>query len=351
MFLRGQVATNDGSPVPHDVVVERVCNERVRQQTYATTKGDFSMQLGSRADSFLDASGDKTSEYGTANRDSVMGIPRHELTRCDLRASASGFHSGVISLVNLDVFGGDIDVGTIVVQRGAKIKGLTLSATPYQAPSDARKAYEKGIEAERKGRLLEARKYFETAVNIHPRYASAWYELASVLREQKQTDAARSALIKATNIDTKFLPPYLLLASMAYEAKNWTEVLNLTGHIMDFDPLNQGDVSTYILDLDPLSCNMAYFYNAFAYYMLNRIDDAEKSGQKAEHLNLLTHLPQLHLLMAEIYAQKNNYASAIPELQTYLELNPRAKNEGRIREQLARLEALNREVSTREKPN
>jgi hypothetical protein len=57
MFLLGRVATDDGTPVPHDVMVERVCNARVRQQVYATSRGDFSMELGSMTDSYLDASG------------------------------------------------------------------------------------------------------------------------------------------------------------------------------------------------------------------------------------------------------------------------------------------------------
>jgi len=46
MFLRGRVATHDATPVPNDVLVERVCNNRVRQAVYASLHGDFSMQLG-----------------------------------------------------------------------------------------------------------------------------------------------------------------------------------------------------------------------------------------------------------------------------------------------------------------
>ena len=43
---------------------------------------------------------------------------------------------------------GSINVGAILVQRGAKIEGVTVSATTYAAPKDARKAYEKGLQAE-----------------------------------------------------------------------------------------------------------------------------------------------------------------------------------------------------------
>jgi len=351
MFLRGRVATNDGAPIPNDMLIERVCNNRVRQEVYASPNGDFSMQLGSRAGSFPEASGDPTSPYGVASKDSVMGISRRELTNCELRASASGFHAGVISLLDLDTFGGSVDVGVIVVQRGTKIEGMTLSATPYKAPKDARRAYEKGLQAERNGKLADARKYFETAVALYPSSANAWFQLGTVLQRENQKDAARKAYTQATTIDSRFLPPYLSLASMAYQTGKWTEVLNLTNHILDLDPLNRAAVTGYILDLDPFTYAGAYFYNAVANYQLNKLDDAEKSGLKAEHLDLWTHFPQLHLLLAEIFARKNNYALAIAQIQTYLALAPHAKDADQAREQLAELEKLNGSVSTSEKPD
>src|SRR6266849_10507526 len=351
MFLRGRVATHDGAAVPNDMLVARVCNNRVRQQVYASPHGDFSMQLGSRADSFPEASADASSPYGAARKDSLMGISRLELTNCELRASASGFYSRVISLLDLDTFGGNVDVGVIVVQRATKIEGATLSAIPYKAPKDARKAYEKGLQAERNGKLADAHKYFATAVELYPSFANAWFQLGTVLQRENQKDAAHKAYTQATTLDSRFLPPYLSLASMAYEAENWTEVLNLTGHILDLDPLNQAAATTYILDLDPLTYAGAYFYNAVANYQLNKIEDAEKSGLKAEHLDLRTHFPQLHLLLAEIFARKNNYALAIEEIQTYLALAPHAKDVDQAREQLAKLEKLNGSASTTEKPD
>src|SRR5260370_19985915 len=68
LYLIGQIATDDGSPIPHDVLVERVCDVRERQQVHVSPPGCFSMQMGSLADTFLDASGDshtdRASPYG-----------------------------------------------------------------------------------------------------------------------------------------------------------------------------------------------------------------------------------------------------------------------------------------------
>ena len=346
MFLLGRVATDDGTPVPYDAVVERVCNARVRQQVYATTGGDFRMELGSRAESYVDASADGTAQYSRASNFPEAGIPRRELINCELRATVSGFQSEVVNLVNLGPNSGTMDVGAIVVHRTTKIKGMTLSAAPYKAPSDARKAYEKGIEAERKLRLADARQYFEKAVQIYPKYTTAWFQLGAVLQNLAQKEQARAAYTHATTIDSKFLPPYLSLASMAYQAEDWTQVLNLTNHVLELDPLKYADVTGYIVDLDPLDYAEAYFYNSAANYKLNRIEDAEKSGLKAERLDVRPRFPQLHLVLAEIFARKNNYATAISEVKIYLELVPHAKNADQVREQLAKLEKLNGQASS-----
>jgi tetratricopeptide (TPR) repeat protein len=343
MFLLGRVATSDGTALPNDVMVERVCNARVRQQVYATSRGDFSMQMGSRVDSFVDASGDPGSQADSARNAQAEGIPRHDLANCELRASAAGFHSNSISLVDLTPAGPDrtINVGAIVVQRATKIKGTKLSATPYKAPANARKAYEKGLEAKGNGKLAEARKYFEQAVDIYPRYASAWFQLGTVFEKENQKDSARAAYTQATTLDTKFLPPYLALASLAYKDGNWTEVLGLTGHILERDPLNYTNVTDYVVDLDESDPAAAYFYNAAANYKLNKIEEAEKSARKAVHMDASSSFPQLHLLLAEISARKKNYGVAIAELRSYLELAPHAKDGDVVREQLAKLEKLN----------
>jgi Tetratricopeptide repeat len=341
MFLRGRVATDDGTAVPRDVVVERVCNAGVRQQVYATSGGDFSMELGTRTDSYVDASAEGIPQFSQTNNSPMTGISRHDLTNCELRASVSGFLSEVVSLVDLLPVSSNMDVGAIVVHRMAKVKGMTMNAAPYQAPKDARKAYENGIEAERKGKLADARKYFEKAVQVYPRYASAWFQLGAVLRNLSEKEPARAAFARATAIDSKFVPPYLSLASMAFEAEDWKQVLILTNRVAELDPLKYATVSGYIVDLDPLDYAEAYFYNSAANYKLNHIEEAEKSGLRAERLDVRPRFPQLHLLLAEIFARKNEYARAIAETKIYLELLPHAKNADQVREQLAELEKLN----------
>jgi tetratricopeptide (TPR) repeat protein len=337
MFLAGKVATDDGSKLPNNVMIERVCNARVRQQIYAAPAGDFSMQLGSLIDSAMDSSADESSQSAVPGKFADTGIPRQELAKCDLRASISGFQSPVISLVALDAYSKNVDVGTIVVHRTAKVEGATLNAAAFKAPKDALSAYLKGLDAEKSGKLLIARKNFEKAVQVYPAYAHAWFQLGNVLEKSNDSEAARTAYTRATTADAKYLPPYLSLASMAFHAGNWTEVIHFTDSILALDPFK--DLTGYTMELDPYACAEAYFYNAVANYNVHNFADAERSALKAEHL--FAPSPQLHLLLAELFTRKGDYVTAISELQIYLDLVPHAKDADSVRTQLAKLQTQN----------
>ena len=83
--------------------------------------------------------------------------------------------------------------------------------------------------------------------------------------------------------------------------------------------------------------------------MLNKIADAEKSGLKAERLDVRPRYPQLHLLLAEIFTRKKDFTSAILETKIYLDTVPHAKDADQVREQLAKLEKLNDSTPSGEK--
>jgi tetratricopeptide (TPR) repeat protein len=115
------------------------------------------------------------------------------------------------------------------------------------------------------------------------------------------------------------------------------------------DPLNH--VAGYVWDLDQVNYSDAYFYNALANYKLNKFEEAEKSGRKAEQVDLPTRFPQLHLLLADLFARKKNYGMAIAQIQTYLELTPHAKDTEQVRERLVKYQELNASLTAPEKIN
>jgi len=344
-FIYGHVGASDATALPQNVSVEVVCNQRVRKQAFASPDGNFTLQFGTPTGPVIDAS-DDTSSRSLSSNSPMSGLSRRSLSECELRTSAAGFLTNNLSLMGTTTDASrTLDVGNVVIERLSKVKGTTISAVPYKTTESARKAYEKGLAAQRNGKLDDARKDFEDALKLNPRYASAWFRLGTILEKQKETDPARDAYAKATSIDPKFLPPYLSLASLAFKAQDWTAVLQYTGHVIAVDPLNYGADNTFIVDLDEWNPADAYFYNAIANYKLDRFDDAEKSALKAANVDLREHASQVHLLLAELFTRKQQYSRAISELQTYLQLVPQAPNNDAIRTQIANLEQLNHDSS------
>src|SRR5260370_26488591 len=154
-----------------------------------------------------------------------MGIPRRELKNCELRASGPGFHPSVLSLIDLDPSDSNIDVGVIVVRRGTKIEGTTVSAIPYKAPKNARKAYEKGVQAEKNGKLADAHKYFETPVHPYPNSANTWFQFGTILQKENQQNAATKNSTQATPSHTRYLRPALPPCSLVYPSSKFTAAL------------------------------------------------------------------------------------------------------------------------------
>lgn len=341
MFINGKLAMDDGSALPPNILVDRICNGQTRQQVHADIKGNFTFQLGTR---FSDVSSDASvapqfgpSSQGDPNRDynggmSQMGVSRQALWSCELSAQVAGVRS---ASVNLSAFatGETIDVGTIYLQRGEKAEGTTLSATSYRAPKDAKKAYEKGLEAARKDKIDDAQKLLEKAVQIYPQYATAWQKLGNIYDHQNQPESAKKAYEQAIAADPRFVPPYLSMALIAANAGNWKDVLTMT---------QRG------IDLDPLSFPVAYYFNSLANYRLNNLQAAEKGARSAEHYDQQNRMPQVHLLLGTILAENKAYSEAVTEYTAFLKLVPDSKDAAAVRAKVTNLEKLAGQNSTKQ---
>ena len=330
IYLVGNVMLDDGTPPPGPVTIERVCGGTPRAQAYTDQKGRFSFQVGQTAGVMQDASegGSGTSQpsagIGGTQQAQSPNAPNTELANCDLRAVLSGFRSDTVGLGSRRLMD-DPNVGTIVLHRLAGVEGTAISITSLQAPKEARRAYDKGLQDERKNKLPEAAADFQKAVGIYPNYATAWYELGRIQQQNEQIEQARQSFAHAVAADAKFISPYLQLAELEAKAEKWTELADTTGKL---------------LKLDAIDYPMAYFYNATANLSLGQIDAAEKSARAGEKLDTPHRYPRLERVLAAILARKKDYAGAAAHLRTYLLLTPDAEDAARVKKDLAEMERL-----------
>jgi tetratricopeptide (TPR) repeat protein len=338
LFIHGKVTMDDGSSLPNDILVDRVCNGQTRQQVHTDRTGNFNFDLSSRYVQMAEdvsvsaqpgamSTGNPGSDYSVNGQ---MGVNRQALWACEIKAEGSGLRSAVANLSSYSP-GQTIDVGTIYLQRGEKVPGTTISATSYQAPKDAKKAYEKGLDAAKKGHFDDAQKQLEKAVQIYPQYATAWHQLGNIYERQNQTGPARKAYEQAIAADPRFVPPYLSMATIAAREGNWKDVLTMT---------QRG------LDLDPLNYPAAYYFNSLANYRLNNLQAAEKGARSAEHYDQQHRIPQIHLLLATILSDSRAYAEAVTEFTAFLKLAPDSKDADAVRAKLASVEKLAAKTTT-----
>src|SRR5205814_8938157 len=185
--------------------------------------------------------------------------------------------------------------------------GVTISAVSLQAPKDAKKAYDKGRDLLKKKKAPEAEKELEKAVQIYPKYSTAWFELGRIKESQNDVEGARKAYGQALAADPKFLNPYRQLAVISVKEQKWQDV---------------ADTISRLIKLDPVDFPDAFFYNSVANYYLKNYDEAEKSVREAQKLDSQNRMPKSTQLLGIILAEKQDYAGAAEQIKKYLTCLP-----------------------------
>jgi len=325
----------DGTAPSGQVVIETVCSGSPHGEGYTDTKGYFSIELGGRNSVIQDAS-EMSSFRGTMGSNGMTGggspstfggneTAERKYMGCDLQAKLAGYRSQTVSLAGRRAMDNP-DVGIILLHRtGPAEEGKTVSAVSLAAPKDAKKAYDKALEAIKKKKFEEAQKSLEKAVEVYPKYATAWYELGMLQAGQGKMDMARKYFDTAVECDPKFVKPYMQIAILEIQAQKWSSVV---------------DVTDKLVKLDPFDYPQAYFFNSVANYNLQNIEAAEKSALAAERLDTRHAIPKVSHLLGMILAMKKDYPGAADRFKAYLKFAPDAPDAARVRTQLAEVEKI-----------
>jgi tetratricopeptide (TPR) repeat protein len=342
IWVSGRVMLYDGGAPPESVTIERICSSNsVHAEAYTDSKGTFSFNLGQTNNGvFADASTsifDQPGQQGGLNSmSSNSGTSGNRANSdsaywdCDLRARLPGYRSDTVSLAGRRMLDSP-DVGVILLYPIAGIQGLTASATSSQAPKDARKAYEKGLDAVKKNKPDQAEQEFRKAAQLYPRYAAAWYELGKTLEQREHYPEAREAYASALAADSKYVYPYQQLYQLALREQNWKDL---------------EDKTDQLLRLDPFEFPAAYYFNALAHLQLKEYDAAEKSAQQAVEADRKLANPKTHYLLGAILIQKQKWTEAALSFRAYLKAAPNAPDKTQVEKTLVQLDQQISRVQT-----
>lgn len=327
VFFSGQVTLQDGSAPPDRVLIQKVCKGIAENETYTDSKGRFNFKVSAGASE-------------TAVQDSSQGTRAPDLSRpygnstyysnpltsalrdCEVKAVLAGFWAERVSIALKNTLD-DTRVGTIILHPVAG-QGFAVSATTLAAPSNARKAYEKGQQAIAQQHWDAAQKELKKAVEIYPKFAAAWFELGVANDGRKDFSSAEQAWKESLNADPKYVRPYEMLAAMAERKQDWTA---------------SEKYSREWIKLDPEAFPAAYLYNAVANAQLNHPDAAEAAARKGILLDKDKKIPRLNYVLGLLLMAKHEFPESVKCLKAYLEMAPNAKDAPIVAEQIGKMEA------------
>jgi tetratricopeptide (TPR) repeat protein len=328
VFFSGRVVLDGGFAPPDPVRIERVCDGRTTFEAWTDEKGHFSFKVDSESSD--KAAGDATEPAAQAaelNRP-TLPVSRYTipvtsaLRNCELQAVLPGFQSERVSMA-IETSLADTRVGTIILHPLSRANALTISATTLEAPTNARKAYEKGLAAMREQKWDVAAGEFTKAVNTYAKYAMAWYELGRARQNRNDPAGARDAWKAAQRSDPKYVKPYEGLTVLAERCGDWAE---------------SAQYSRAWIQLDPEEFPAAYLFNALANARLNKMEEAERAAREGVRVDKDHKIPRLNYVLGVILMEKHEYSESEKCLRTFLGLMPNAKDAAVVREQLVELE-------------
>jgi Tfp pilus assembly protein PilF len=291
--LMGQVRTEDGQVIPSGVNVRLETGEGA--------------QVGQ-----LPANSDGQFEF-----DDLRKITYH------LTATADGFQPAEKD-VDLGYGANRVIVNLLLtpLTKTKQVASALPTLTDMQAPSKARKEYEKGVHALIGNDVSGARARFEGAVAIFPCYARAQTDLALALTMQHESSGAEAALKKALFCDPGYLDAYPQLGQLYNAEKKFAESEAV---------LQQGLRHS-------ASAWSIYYQLGVAYYGQKEYAKAEEAFLKSQSLNQ-SPPAELHVKLADVYLKEGAYDKAYEEMQAYLRADPNGRLAAKVKNIMQQMEA------------
>jgi len=297
-MARGQVAMADGSIPAELVEIQTVCGGTPKDIAVADTKGRFSFSPAV-----------------------LNGIP--DTKGCVLRASLEGYRSEAKPWSEVNP-SSSTKLGKIVLQPLSSDTGGLVSTTDAEAPKNAKKAYEKGLDEAAKQDWANATVSLQKATSAYPGYSSAWLSLGILQQSSGDLAGAQKSFAQSAQADAKFALPLIRIAALDAAKGDWQATL---------------DHSQKAIDLNPAAFPHAYELNAIANMNLQKVDAAEKSATEGLKLDTEHRYPELEYALGTILKFKNDRDGAMKHLQAYVDQAPTGQYAAVVKKDLAQLQA------------
>ena len=221
---------------------------------------------------------------------------------------------------------------TLVPRPNAKkdpLPGRVQGSNPYlidpaeyyrQFPKKTVKEFEKGVEADHRGKSDDAIEHYEKALSYSANFYPAHNNLGSVYLGRQNFEGAQAQFEAALKANQNDVEAYFNLANVHLMTKGYSDAER---------EIKEG------LQRRPDSA-FGHFLEGLLYSRTGHLELAEKSLQSA--LQLDPKMPQAYLQLVNLYLQQKRTPEAIAELEAYLKACPDSPFSPKARESLKRLQ-------------
>jgi tetratricopeptide (TPR) repeat protein len=196
---------------------------------------------------------------------------------------------------------------------------ITEAVFVQEVPEEARKLYKKGLKDINDGEKGFAE--IEQALKIFPDYYDALNTMGCEYVARKEYQKAVPYLIRSIDINRRSFSSFYALAYAAYELNQRQEALQAVRAATILQP---NSVNAHLL-----------------YGTLSRLDGAYQEAEKAlilaKTLSKSATVPEIHWQLALLYNHLGRNQEAADELETYLRIQPDARNKREIEALIAKL--------------
>ena len=188
-------------------------------------------------------------------------------------------------------------------------------------PKKAIKEYERGVDAEHRGKREEAIAHYEGTLKISPDYYPAHNNLGSLYLSKSDFQSAEAQFRESVRLDQNEAQAYFNLGN----------VLMLTGRYSESESVLEAG-----LQRRPGSA-FARFLQGCLFARTGKSAEAEKSLREA--LQLDPSMSQAHLQLVNLYLQHDRKEDAIRQLRDFLKAFPDARTATKAKEVLNKLQS------------
>jgi tetratricopeptide (TPR) repeat protein len=200
---------------------------------------------------------------------------------------------------------------------------LATEANPIlkDVPKNAVAQYEKGLEKATKNDMKGAIADFDTAIATYPNFAAAYYEDGAAKLKLNDLDGALESFVKAITIKPDYVDAKYGYGLVEFQKKNYEVAAAAFNDVIQ----QRKDMAEAHLNL---GISLFYLKNVNASETELKTAITTQGGEK---------LAMAHLYLGQIYSQKKQNADAVKELETFLQMVPKAPNADRIKQAIEQL--------------